>query len=67
MAKAGTPPAEGTASAEYTGKPAKLTVEVPKDLRKEVRRFAERSGQTVDALVTEALSAHVSSSNQKTP
>ena len=69
ISKAGTRPAgENTAAPEFTGKPAKLSVEVPKDLRKEVRKLAERSGQSVDAVVVEALSAHVSGkTGQKTP
>lgn len=50
----------GSASAamthtEFTGKPTKLDVEIPKDLRKQVRRLAERSGTSLDAVVTDAL------------
>ena len=41
--------------AEFTGKPAKLDVEIPKDLRKQVRRLAEQSGTSMDAVVTDAL------------
>ena len=40
---------------EFTGKPAKLDVEIPKDLRKQLRRLAERSGTSLDAVVTDAL------------
>ena len=51
--------AHATGVPEFTGKPAKLAVEIPKDLRKELRKVAERSGQSVDAVVTEALARHV--------
>jgi hypothetical protein len=46
-------------AAEFTGKPVTLNVEIPKDLRKEARRLAERTGTSLDAVVTEALSRHV--------
>ena len=46
-------------SPAYSGKPAKLAVDIPKDLRKQVRRLAERSGKSLDVVVTEALTQHV--------
>ena len=46
---------------EFTGRPAKLNVEIPKDLRKETRKLAERSGQSLDAVVVEALARHIAS------
>jgi len=49
------PAATATAAATFTGKPAKLDVEIPKDLRKQLRRLAERSGTSLDAVVTDAL------------
>jgi hypothetical protein len=50
----------GAASAQqFTGKPVTLNVEVPKDLRKEARRLAERTGIALDAVVTDALARHV--------
>lgn len=55
--------AHATDTPEFTGKPAKLAVEIPKDLRKELRKVAERSGQSVDAVVTEALARHVTASD----
>ena len=42
----------------YTGKPVELTVTVPKDLRKKVRKLAEKEGASVDDVVVEAL-AHL--------
>ena len=48
-------------AAEFTGKPVTLSVEIPKDLRKETRRLAERGGTSLDAVVTEALARHVAS------
>jgi hypothetical protein len=44
----------------YEGKPVQLVVEVPKDLRKQLRKKAERTGTTVDAVVVDALSRHLS-------
>jgi hypothetical protein len=52
-----TPPQ--TADVSFNGKPSKLNVEIPKDLRKEIRRVAERDGKSVDAVVTEALTSYV--------
>lgn len=48
---------------EFTGKPVTLSVEIPKDLRKETRRLAERSGMPVDAVVAEALAHYVGHEN----
>ena len=39
----------------YTGKHVALEALVPKDLRKQVRRVAERSNRSVDEVVAEAL------------
>jgi hypothetical protein len=47
--------ASGMTHIEFTGKPAKLNVEIPKDLRKQLRRLADRSGTSLDAVVTDAL------------
>ena len=49
----------GDTEATYTGKPAKLEVTVPKDLRKQVRKVAERTGRTVDGVVTDALTRYL--------
>jgi hypothetical protein len=46
--------------AAFEGKPVQLVVEVPKDLRKQLRKKAERTGTTVDAVVVDALSRHLS-------
>lgn len=46
-------------AAKFTGKPVTLSVEIPKDLRKEARRLAERIGKPLDAVVTDALARHV--------
>jgi hypothetical protein len=43
----------------YEGKPVELTVTVPKDLRKQVRKAADKAGTDVDAVVTEALARHL--------
>lgn len=43
----------------FEGKPVELTVTVPKDLRKRVRKAADKAGTDVDAVVTEALVRHV--------
>lgn len=43
----------------FTGKPVELTVTVPKDLRKQVRKAADKAGTDVDAVVTEALARHL--------
>ena len=45
--------------AAFTGKPVTLSVTVPKDLRKQVRRLAERSDTSVDDVVAEALARYV--------
>lgn len=37
-------------------KPAKLSVKVPKQVRKEIRAIAKHSGTSVDAIVAQALS-----------
>ena len=49
------PMAPAITHTEFTGKPVKLDVEIPKDLRKQLRRLAERSGGSLDAVVTDAL------------
>ena len=46
-------------SFSFTGKPSKLNVQIPKDLRKQVRHVAERDGVTVDAVVAKALAMYV--------
>ncbi len=51
--------AVASATPKFTGKPVTLNVEIPKDLRKETRRLAERVGVPVDAVVTEALTYYV--------
>ena len=43
----------------YTGKPVNLSVTVPKDLRKRVRKLAERADTSVDDVVAEALARHI--------
>ena len=43
----------------FEGKPVELTVTVPKDLRKQVRKAADKAGTDVDAVVTEALARHL--------
>ena len=43
----------------FEGKPVELTVAVPKDLRKQVRKAADRAGTTVDSVVVEALARFV--------
>lgn len=48
------------ALATFTGKPVSLTVSVPKDLRKQVRRIAESADATVDDVVAKALATLVS-------
>jgi hypothetical protein len=45
--------------ATFTGKPVTLSVTVPKDLRKQVRKLAERSDTSVDDVVAEALARYV--------
>ena len=45
--------------ATFTGKPVTLSVTVPKDLRKQVRRLAERSDTSVDDVVAGALARYV--------
>lgn len=45
--------------ATFTGKPVTLSVTVPKDLRKRVRKVSEHSGASVDDVVAEALARHV--------
>jgi hypothetical protein len=46
-------------SMAFEGKPVQLVVEVPKDLRKQLRKKADRMGTTVDAVVVDALSRHL--------
>jgi len=43
----------------FEGKPVELTVALPKDLRKQVRKAADRDGTTVDLVVVEALTRFV--------
>ena len=50
---------DSAALAAFTGKPVTLSVTVPKDLRKQVRKLAERSDTSVDDVVAEALARHV--------
>jgi hypothetical protein len=65
LASASSSTATPKRSAEaFSGKPARLTVEIPKGLRKQVRRIAERTGVTVDAVVTEALQEHVQAQSE---
>jgi hypothetical protein len=45
----------------YEGKPVELTVAVPKDLRKQVRKVADKAQTSVDSVVVEALTRHVAS------
>lgn len=51
--------ATATPAESYSGKPAKISVEIPKDLRKQARKVAEQSGRSLDAVVTDALARHV--------
>ena len=43
----------------YEGKTVDLTVALPKDLRKQVRKAAEKAGTPIDAVVVEALTRFV--------
>jgi hypothetical protein len=54
-------PAPTTLASHFTGKSVTLTVEVPKDLRKAVRRRADRESVSVDTVVAEALARYVTS------
>ena len=49
----------GPAASSFSGKAVTLSVEIPKDLRKAVRRLAGRRSESVDAVVAEALARHV--------
>jgi hypothetical protein len=51
--------ADHAAVEEFTGKPVTLSVQIPKDLRKELKRLAERTGKPLDAVVGEALARQV--------
>ncbi|MCZ3387019.1 MAG: hypothetical protein LH630_08660 [Actinomycetia bacterium] len=42
-------------TATFDGKPVELTVLIPKDLRKQVRKTAERAGTPIDSVVVAAL------------
>lgn len=60
IAKDSTPDADAVpALTAFAGKPVELSVTVPKDLRKQVRKMAERSGTSVDDVVAEAIARHV--------
>lgn len=48
---------------EFDGKPVELTVEIPKDLRKQVRKAADKAGTPIDAVVVEALTRFVAGRN----
>ncbi|MGB2838301.1 MAG: hypothetical protein WBC76_00590 [Actinomycetes bacterium] len=52
-------PADEAALPTFTGKPVNLSVTVPKDLRKRVRKLAERADASVDDVVAEALARHI--------
>ncbi len=43
----------------FDGKPVELTVAVPKDLRKQVRKAADKAGTPIDSVVVEALTRFV--------
>lgn len=43
----------------FEGKPVDLTVEIPKDLRKQIRKAADKAGTSVDVVVAEALTLFV--------
>lgn len=43
----------------YEGKTVDLTVGVPKDLRKQVRKAADKAGTPIDTVVIEALTRFV--------
>ena len=43
----------------YEGKTVDLTVALPKDLRKQVRKAADKAGTPIDAVVVEALTRFV--------
>lgn len=43
----------------FDGKPVTLSVEVPKPLRKQLRKVAERDGRSVDDVVVEALTRYL--------
>lgn len=51
--------AQGPRHAGFTGKAVELTAKVPKDLRKAVRRRAQRDNRSVDQVVVDALTRHV--------
>lgn len=48
----------------FDGKPVTLNVEVPKDLRRQMRKAADKAGNTLDAVVTEALADYVARARQ---
>lgn len=43
----------------FDGKPVTLAVEVPKPLRKQLRKVAERDGRSVDDVVVDALTRYL--------
>ena len=43
----------------FDGKPVTLSVEVPKPLRKQLRKVADRDGRTVDDVVVDALTRYL--------
>lgn len=43
----------------YDGKRVSLSVDVPKPLRKQLRKVAERDGRTVDDVVVDALTRYL--------
>jgi hypothetical protein len=43
----------------FDGKPVTLSVEVPKPLRKQLRKVAERDGRSVDDVVVDALTRYL--------
>lgn len=50
---------EAPPTVSFDGKPVSLAVEVPKPLRKRLRKVAERSGRSVDDVVVEALTRYL--------
>lgn len=55
----GVEPAQAPPSVSFDGKPVTVSVEVPKPLRKQLRKVADRSGRSVDDVVVEALTRYL--------
>ena len=53
------PPAPPAPLPTYEGKTVEITVALPKDLRKQVRKAADKAGTPIDAVVVEALARFI--------